>query len=181
MDNICWLAKFAFVNLGSIQVQMQIHKIITNCAGGGVSTKSSPGQTHAASLFQLVYKATMKGDAYRWKLLLTKRKKIGSKWNTQGAPDATDNCSLPDRCAHTMPEDDQHSGICPVEEEIQGKKWNFQKIFQTNLTWWCDEQPSMSSSPVPWLVHSVSFRPHATPLSFFFNTPDCSGANDQWL
>ena len=25
----------------------------------------------------------------------------------------------------------------------------------------------MSSSPVPWLVHSVSFRPHATLLSFF--------------
>ena len=58
-----WLAKFAFVNLGSLQMQIQIHNIITNLPGGGVNTKSFPGRIHAAYLFQLIYKATTKGEA----------------------------------------------------------------------------------------------------------------------
>ena len=50
--------KYLHQVVGSVQIQ-----ILT--PGGGASTKSSPGRIHAASLFQLVYKATMKGGASR--------------------------------------------------------------------------------------------------------------------
>ena len=46
--------RYKYQVVGSVQIQ-----ILT--PGGGVSTKSSPGRIPAAFLFQLAYRATMKG------------------------------------------------------------------------------------------------------------------------
>ena len=52
--------RYKYQVVGSVQIQIQIQKQILT-PGGGVSTKSSPGRIPAAFLFQLAYRATMKG------------------------------------------------------------------------------------------------------------------------
>ena len=135
--------KYLHQVVGSVQIQIQ-NQIPT--PGGGVSTNTNTN-TRWWGQYKIIpwpdscclfISTCIQGHDERWglkikvDLMLTKER----HWqNTQGAPDATNNCSLPDRCAHTMPEDDQHSGICPVEEEvhkdqIKGKKVKVLKDFQ---------------------------------------------------
>ena len=35
----------------------------------------------------------------------------------QGSSDEADDCTLPDRRPHTMPQNDQHTGMSPIEGE----------------------------------------------------------------
>ena len=85
-------------------------------AGGGVSTKSSPGPIPAAFSSQLAYRATMKGVPAQF------QRKVQKKFGFQGSSDEADNCSVPDRCPHSMPENDQHTGI---SEKGRCTKTNF--------------------------------------------------------
>lgn len=84
--------------------------------GGGVSTKSSPGPIPAAFSSQLAYRATMKGVPAQF------QRKVQKKFGFQGSSDEADNCSLPDRRTHSMPENDQHTGMSPTEGEVHKDK-----------------------------------------------------------
>ena len=95
--------------------------------GGGVSTKSSPGPIPAAFSSQLAYRATMKG------MLAQIQRKVQKKFGVQGSSDEADNCSLPDRRTHSMPENDQHTGMRPTEGEVQRQHFRAKLIKSANF------------------------------------------------